>query len=294
LTRFTINGNQYQVFHREQLDLEEALARQNQPELMPYDHLTILLKPNWSEKLHVDVHGEVKFPGTYIVQQGETLCSLIRRAGGLRPGAYPYGATFTRESVRSRQQESLDRLKGQLDDLLVQLHLSPSALNDEKMPAKENNHEVIKVIKQLKDKKASGRIVIDLKQAIECGSLADITLEDNDKLYVPVKSDEVNVMGQVYFPTSHQAQSGIGSRDYIDLSGGSTVLGKLKHTYVVHANGEVESMRPSGIFGRARNIDVNGGATIYVPLNVDRINGIEKAESWTKTVFHLAFAAAVL
>jgi len=285
LTRFTVNGEQYQEFRREKLELSEILSGNNQGELMAYDHLTILPKPNWSEQVRVEVSGQVKFPGSYIVQNGESLCSLIERFGAFRPGAYTNGTVFTRESVRVKQQKSLDRLKEQLDDLLVNLQLSPSKLNDEKMPARDANYDVISVIKQLKDKKAS---------AVECGSHADIALEDGDKLYVPVFSDEVSVAGEVYYPTSHQVNTGKGSRYYIDLSGGHTVLGKLKHAYVVQANGEVESMRPSTFLGRAKNIDISAGATIYVPLNVDRINGFEKFESWTKNLFQLALASAVI
>jgi protein involved in polysaccharide export with SLBB domain len=294
LTRFAVNGDQYQEFRREKLELTEILSGDNQHELMAYDHLTIFPKPDWSEQLRVEVSGEVKFPGSYIVQNGETLCSLIGRFGAFRPGAYTHGAIFTRESVRTKQQVSLDRLKEHMDELLVNLQLSPSKLNDEKMPARDANYDVIKVIKQLKDKKASGRMVIDLQSAVECDSHADIALEDGDKLYVPLFADEVSVAGQVYYPTSHQVQTGKRSRFYIDLSGGNTVLGKLKHAYVVQANGEVVSMRPGSFLGRAKNIDVRAGATIYVPLNVDRINGFEKLESWTKTLFQLALTSAVI
>ena len=294
LTHFAIYGDQYQEVQRRRLDVRDIISRQSGLELTAYDHLTLMSKPNWAEKLRVEVSGEAAFEGTYAVQQGETLCSLIQRFGGYRPNAYLHGAVFTRESVRKRQQESFDRLKGQLDDLLVQLHLSPSALNNEKMPASERNHELIKVIRQLKDKKATGRMVIDLDEAQQCGGQADIALEDGDTLHVPVVSDEVNVMGQVYYPTSHRFIEGKGSRYYIDLSGGNTVLGKLKHGYVLQANGEVESMRTSSFLQRARNIDVSAGATIYVPINVDRINGIEKAQSWAKTVFQLAFTAAII
>ncbi|MEE8321308.1 MAG: SLBB domain-containing protein, partial [Gammaproteobacteria bacterium] len=294
LTRFTVNGDQYQEFRREKLELSEVLSGYNQLELMAYDHLTILPKPGWSEQLRVEVSGEVKFPGSYIVQNGETLCSLIERFGAFRSGAYTYGAIFTRENVRIKQQVSLDRLKEQMEEMLVTLQLSPSKLNDEKMPVRDANYDVIKVIKQLKDKKASGRMVIDLQNAVECDSHADIALEDGDKLHVPMYSDEVSVAGQVYFPTSHQVQTGKKSRYYIELSGGNTVLGKLKHAYVVQANGEVDSMRPSSFLGRAKNIDVSAGAMIYVPLNVDRINGYEKFESWTKTLFQLALVAGVI
>ena len=44
--------------------------------------------------------GEFSRPGLYSIRKGETLSQLIARAGGLSPLAYPYGAIFTRRSVK--------------------------------------------------------------------------------------------------------------------------------------------------------------------------------------------------
>jgi len=46
--------------------------------------------------------GEVKFPGRYPISKGEALSSVIKRAGGLTPYAFPKGSVFTRRRSRSR------------------------------------------------------------------------------------------------------------------------------------------------------------------------------------------------
>src|SRR3546814_15261231 len=44
-------------------------------------------------------------PGLYTVRKGETLSSLIDRAGGLTRLAYPYGAVMTRRSIQKAEEE---------------------------------------------------------------------------------------------------------------------------------------------------------------------------------------------
>ena len=104
----------------------------------------------------------------------------------------------------------------------------------------------------------------------------------------------VQVAGQVYVPTSHLFSEDRSIEDYIELSGGSTVLGKLKHAYVIQANGEVLNLKGSRTSSRIARKTVQPGARIYVPLNVDRMNGTEKAQSWVQTLVNSAILAGIV
>jgi len=276
----------------------EILDKGNQEmdfELQPYDHLTLHKKPGWNKtSLFVEIKGEIKFPGKYPVKQKETLSSLIKRAGGLTDKAYMLGAVFLRDSVKEKQQKTLDKIKENLDDLLVQIHLSPSVNNSDKMSASEHKHQIFRVIKQLKQVKASGRMVIDLDEAICCNPQKDIILEDGDKLYIPKFSDEVTVMGEVYYPSSHYYRKKYGCQDYIRLSGGPTVLARYDNAFVVQANGEIFSIREGSWFNFKKNIPVTPGSIICIPINVDRINKLENVQSWIKIFYHLAISTASL
>src|SRR5690606_31033059 len=53
----------------------------------------------------VTLRGEVRNPGTYDLMRGDTLLTLIDRAGGLTDQAYPMGAVFSRAAERRREQE---------------------------------------------------------------------------------------------------------------------------------------------------------------------------------------------
>ncbi len=56
-------------------------------------------------RFEVILSGEVKFPGEYIIQKGETLSSVLRRAGGLTELAYPYGTLFVRQRIQKKQNK---------------------------------------------------------------------------------------------------------------------------------------------------------------------------------------------
>lgn len=57
------------------------------------------------EDRHVLLTGEVNNPGTYDLIAGDTLSSLIKRAGGLTEESYPKGAIFSRKSERLREEQ---------------------------------------------------------------------------------------------------------------------------------------------------------------------------------------------
>jgi protein involved in polysaccharide export with SLBB domain len=286
--------DQYDVALTERDNLSENLTTI----LLPNDHLVIRQKPEWiSNHKQVTIEGEVLYPGTYTVDKRETMCGLVQRAGGFTEDAYLFGTVFTRESVRRKEQEALDRMMGELDDLLADVHLSPGYQKQDKQPENNGAEETFKIIKQLAPKKAVGRLVVDMENAVRnCTESSDVVLEAGDRIFVPKYQDEVSVVGQVYFPTSHKFRDDRATLDYINLSGGMKELAQHEHAFVVQANGEVMSVRSKasswGWLGSAANVKVTPGSTIYVPLSVDRINGREFTQSWVDLFYKLTLSAS--
>lgn len=65
--------------------------------LEPYDNVLILAQPDWEKPRKVVVTGEVVSPGTYaLLNKGDRLSDVIRRAGGLTRAADPDGIVFYR------------------------------------------------------------------------------------------------------------------------------------------------------------------------------------------------------
>ena len=290
LQRQYLRGNISEIEYR-----SAYLNELTNPRLEPMDQLAFVEKSGWVERATVTLSGEVEHPGIYAIDRGETLCSVMRRAGGLTEDAYSFGAVFTRESVRELQQETIDALHDQLDDLMVDLSLSHSFNNSDKYaPEWAGKQDYLKTIRQLERAEANGRMVIDLDRAMNCRARFDIALEDGDMLTVPTLPDYVQVAGQVYVPTSHLFEADRTISDYVEMSGGHTLLGRLKHTYVVQANGEVLNYKGSRTSERLARKTVQPGARIYVPLDVDRMNGTEKAQTWVQTLVNSAILAGVV
>lgn len=268
--------------------------------LQPYDFVVLREKPEWFNTPRiVSIEGEVLYPGKYQVQKGETLCSLVRRAGGFTENAYLFGSVFTRESVRLREQEALDRIFDELDDRLMDVHLSPGFDKDTKLPITKGATDTLRVYQQLKRQKAAGRMVVDVEQAVnQCHETPDFVLENGDRLLVPRFKEEVSVVGQVYYPSSHMFRDDRAVFDYINLSGGMREFAQHEHVFIVQANGEVVSTRTElstwGWALKPRNLVVTPGSTIYVPLSLDRINGREFAQSWADLVYKISISAASL
>ncbi len=268
--------------------------------LHPKDHLILRAKPEWVEKpKHVSIEGEVIYPGSYRIDKRETLCSLVQKVGGFTEDAYLFGSVFLRDSVRKKEQKALDRMFDQLERLVADVHVSQGVEKDQKMPKDQSAKDVFQVLKQLSPEKALGRMVVDMEEAVSrCDEVFDVVLEDGDRIIVPRFQDDVNVVGQVYFPTSHKYRSERAALDYIGLSGGTKELAQHEHAYIVQANGEVMSVRSKastwGWFMSASNVKVTPGSTIYVPLSVDRINGRESFASWVDIFYKNTIGAAAL
>lgn len=268
--------------------------------LHPRDHLVLREKPEWvEESKYVTIEGEVVYPGRYRVDKRETLCSLVQRVGSFTEDAYLFGSIFLRESVRKKEQKALDRMFDQLERLVADSHVSQGFEKDQKMPKDQSARDVFQVLKELSPEKALGRMVVDMENAVtRCDEVSDVVLENGDRIIVPKFQDDVSVVGQVYFPTSHKYRSSRAALDYIGLSGGTKELAQHEHAYIVQANGEVMSVRSRastwGWFMSPANVRVTPGATIYVPLSVDRINGRESFTSWVDVFFKSIISTATV
>ncbi|MFT6758441.1 MAG: flagellar motor protein MotB, partial [Chitinophagales bacterium] len=287
--KYSINAEKYPMLNK---DHRSNLNADIDPLLGPNDQLTFVQKPNWIKKSSITIAGEVARPGIYVVDRGENLCSVLKRAGGVTDEAYVFGAYFTRVRVKQMQQTTLNRIKDQLDDLMVDLSLSPRRKSQ--AYTGEERDEYLAVIKQLDQLEASGRMVIDLEEISDCNKSARVVLENGDKLVVPTTPTYVNVAGQVYVPTSHMYRKNRRVGDYIELSGGHTVIGRLHDAFVVQANGEVMSYTGHRSSSAMMKVKVAPGAEIIVPLNLDRMTTNEHLQEWLKSIFSVALTAAVL
>jgi protein involved in polysaccharide export with SLBB domain len=292
LTRYQLIDGEYKIADHHFIDLDRVMKGDRTADVIlhAHDFLTFRKKPNWFEEKIVELAGEVVYPGRYAVTKSETLCNVLHRAGGLTNQAYPFGAVFSRQSVRLRQQESLGKVKEQLQRLMMNKHISPGFGQSKKeapMSKGLPHGNLVDMLKKYKQVDTSGRMVIDLEKIRACDEESDILLEDKDKLFVPSLAYDVSVIGEVYAPGTHAFDPEKGSQDYIDKSGGATQYANNSHAYVIQANGEVLSVRSDSFAEMVMNIDLKPGAIIFVPIDTDRRNTTETMQTWAEIIFKL-------
>jgi polysaccharide export outer membrane protein len=267
-------------------------------ELKPYDVLVIKPIPMWEQPGSIVLTGEVRFPGKYPIHRGETLKSVLQRAGGFTNTAFPEGAVFIREELKQREKDLLDLLVSRMQSDLAALTLESisSSVATSNAGASSNATTSIAIgqqlITQLREAKPVGRLVLNVERVWKSppGSSDDVELRNGDQLLIPKRNQEVTILGEVQSPTSHVYQAGLTRDDYIAKSGGATQKADRKRIYVVRVNGDVFSGERTGWFRRSQNVEIHPGDTIVVPLDTERVRALPLWQAVTTIIYNLAVA----
>ena len=306
LVRYRVVGGKIRRTRIVNIDLAAAVRGVASADLAlrPYDVLLVKRIPDWKTPGSVDISGEVRFPGTYPIQRGETLRSLLMRAGGLADDAFPEGAVFTRTELRSQEKAQLDLLAKRF-----QAELSAATLQSVRAgatgtaagaavaaSAPQNLAIGQEVVRELRTTQPVGRLVIHLTRLMRepVGGPDDVVLQNGDRLFVPKLAQEVMLIGEVQNPTALLYHSGWSRNDYINRSGGLTRNADRKRIYVVRADGEVVGGERVGWFRRAQSVDMRPGDTVVVPMNPDRIPALPLWTSATTILYNIAIAVLAL
>jgi len=259
--------------------------------LKPFDRLSIKQVSGWTEQDQVTLKGEVRFPGTYTIKRGETLRSVVERAGGLTDLSFPAGSVFTRTELKQREQEQLNRFAERMRQDIAEEALEASRGNNAGSVQAVSIGQTL--LDQVKAAKAVGRLVINLQASLRAkpGSSDDIILRNGDELIVPKQRQEVMVIGEVQSPSSHLYKRQMSRDDYIDQSGGTTRQADHKQIYVVRADGSVETGR-RGWFSSSEGIEIRPGDAIVVPLDTERLPGLVLWQAITTILYNIAIATA--
>jgi protein involved in polysaccharide export with SLBB domain len=292
ITRFTVvpHGERRETEH---LLVDLSLAREGDAEhdvpLRPDDRVNVRAVPEWQGE-SVTLSGELRFPGVYVIESGETVTSLIARAGGLTEDAFLPGAVFQREEVRVQEQAELDRLARTFEQDLVRVATEPATFGSgDRGQALSAGRELLRLVRQTK---ATGRMSLTLARDKGGGvSVQETTLRlvDGDHLHIPRRPDSVLVLGEVYHPTAHLFRKGKSVRDYVNLSGGITKRGSRGDVLVIHANGSVTTVKVGRVSSGGR---IALGDTVVVPQRIVTFSSLKLATDVTQILYQLAITAA--
>jgi len=296
VTRYVVVRGEFRQVDLIEVNLAAIRAGDDSADLTlePYDFLNVKEVTGWRDQESVTLMGEVRFPGTYPIRKGETLLSVIDRAGGLTEWAYAEGAVFTRESLKERERQQLERLSQQMEADLAALALPGAQLPDGQSAADAMATGRV-MLEELRSAEPVGRLAMDLPRVLRAkpGSADDPQLQDGDMLAVPGPMQSVTVIGEVHSATSHLYDGSLSRNDYVMLSGGFTNRADQRRVYVIKANGQVTGASSSRWF-RANDTQIAPGDTIVVPMDVERMRPLPLWSAVTSIIFNLAVAVAAV
>ena len=165
------------------------------------DRLMVRAIPDFHPAREVDIAGEVKYPGPYVIEEGVTrLRDLIDLAGGLTPKASLLEARLVRQNFETEEEDPEFERIGSI----------PVADREE-----EDNQYFI-----MKSREKKGQMVIDFVRLREGDDTQNILLRPGDRVFIPSRKQTVIVSGAASFPGEMVYEEGATVWDYIDQAGG--------------------------------------------------------------------------
>jgi polysaccharide biosynthesis/export protein len=273
LTHYVWKNDKQVTGDEQQVSLAKAMigdASSNEA-LNNGDVLSIRQVPGWEDLgASIAVRGEVVHPGSYGIRPGERLSSVLMRAGGFAPGAYPYGSVLVRSEVQKLEMRSYTELVQRVRQQQTQLQLTATSTSDpdQKLSAESALTQWQTTLDNLVSSPPTGRVTIQVSSDTKAwaNTSRDITLRAGDVLVVPKRPSYVLVQGQVYGPTAVAYRPGKSARWYLTQAGGTTNMANKRATFVIRADGTVISNHSAGwVTGDSLGVSLQPGDMVVVP-----------------------------
>jgi len=241
--------------------------------LKPGDVLTVHQITGWNDiGSSITIEGEVAHPGSYGIQPGERLSSILRRAGGLRETSYPAGAILLREEVRRLEEKSRQELIRQIESSSAAARTRPDLTSsDQSASIQLIAQQQEQVLSRLKNQPASGRLIIHIDSDISTweNTSADIEVRAGDTLRIPKKPGFVLVSGQVYNASAITFAPDQTAGWYLRRAGGATEIANKKEIFIIRANGSVVGRGSGSWLGRdVLSTHLDPGDVVVVPQKI--------------------------
>ncbi len=241
----------------------------------------------------IEIVGQVKNPGKYSIGGNDTILSVIERAGGYLPNAYPYGSSLFTRKAKKIEEENFARFYNELVRFLVAA--GPSANSQQSQGL---STAIPLLLADIKNTESTGRVQAEFDLVKIKSDLSKNTyLSDGDKILVPMYENIVYVYGAVASPGGYEFKSGTNPNYYIDKSGGYLKYAEKSNAILITPNGESELIQYAGLSFKTLtgdNLDVFPGSVIYVPRELGAVKGLSYATAWAPIVSSLALSIASL
>ena len=293
LARYSIVGNERK---REVTTINLNKEEDKNIKLHDDDQIIVRAIPKWSETKYIELLGQVKFPGKYPIEDGESLSDVIQRAGGFTDTAFIKGAVFTRKSVQELQQKEMLKSIEELKQQAAYVASSPAETKDSDAASKKMLADMVTNLQKDAAKNMPiGRVIIALNHNMEKfkQSTYNVPVEDGDKLYIPKVNKTVTVLGEVMSPNTFIFDDKLALDDYIKKAGGFKKESADKSgIYVIKSNGNAERL-DSGYF-LSNNINIEHGDAVIIPRKIEVTSNMSIIAAVADITYKLAITVASL
>lgn len=180
-----------------------------------------------------------------------------------------------RERVARKQKEALERSLRQLEKSVL---TASSASADEAVIRKNEAELVLAFAEKAKQLKPEGRVVV-----MSDGKINNISLENNDEIFIQQKSDVVSINGEVLLPQAIIHKPSSTAEYYIRLAGGYSDRADKSKVVVIRTNGQTEV---------GRSVAISPGDEILV-LAKTEVKSLQLAKDITQILYQIAIATKV-
>ncbi len=240
------------------------------------------------EPMHIEIRGQVLYPGFYDISIGDTILSVINKAGGMTDQAYPEASVFTRLAVAEQQKNSYSKNADNLEKSLIDSVSSGNIIDGQAYLA------ISAFIDRLREFEPIGRQVVSVDPyTLNSDPKYNFEMQDGDKLIIPKRTSVINVVGEVLNSTTHIFDQDLSVQDYIDLSGGVTEGADLSKIFVIMPNGQAVIYKQR-LFQADISNSLLPGSTIVISRNPDPFNWLQLTSIITPILSDLAVSAAAI
>ena len=242
---------------------------------------TVSFRSPVNDLITVKISGAVDFPGTYRMTPDSVVSDLYDLIGDFKAEAFLDGIVFTRETIRNRQRQSIERSRESLNRALLTSVQKGEQIGD---------LDIIRALSETIEPENLGRIAGDFSPQSLTSSKT--LLLDGDIIFVPKNPNAINVLGEVLNPVAFEYDEKITVSSAVKTAGGYQDYADKRKVYVIKANGIVERANRN-IF--MRGVKIEPGDTIVVPRKIITNNpGLEALVPLTQILSDLAFSSAAI
>ena len=268
--------------------LEVPLEKINNVTISARDSILVPSFQNtFNSIMTVEINGAVKRPGKYYFLEGETLSSVIARAGGYKDTAYTFGgALFRKDAIN---------LETIFDENAIEETIN-SAVDRLFSPDVQISSSTLEILlSELRAKKNTGRIVTNFDQDFLAENPdRDILLFDNDKIIIPELQKVVYLLGAFQNSSNLPYEPGFSAEDYVDLAGGIK-KSSGNELLVIDPDGNTHIYSAKKGLAFARNsADIYPGSIIYAPRDLGELRGVRYVSTISPIISSLALSLASL